>query len=106
VLSRTEAQPRVILEAMLMGVVVAVPADTAGFGLVADGRTGVFVEVDNGRDVLDAIAALVADPARMISIRREAAAFAKMQQQRSRLRWLSLLSAAGSRADFSAGLPG
>lgn len=92
--SRTEAQPRVILEAMLLGVVVAAPADTAGFGLVADGRTGVLVDADNGRGVLDAILTLSGDPGRVAWIRQEAAAFARVQQQGSRLGWLSLLSTA------------
>jgi hypothetical protein len=60
--------------------------------LVADGCTGVLVDADNGSNVLDAILALSMNPGRVTRIRQEAAAFARVQYQGSRLGWLTLLS--------------
>jgi glycosyltransferase involved in cell wall biosynthesis len=72
VLSRTEAQSRVVLEAMLAGVVVVTSADRACPDLVVPDVTGVVVDVDDPVACRRRILGLVGDPGRMAALRAAA----------------------------------
>ena len=87
VLSRTEAQPRVILEAMLAEVIVVATRTTGVTDIVSDGVTGVFVDADDPRSCHRRLADLVGDPVQAAAIRGHAARFAAGRLQESGDRW-------------------
>ena len=72
VLSRTESQSRVTLEAMLAGVVVLASGAGGVADLVEDGKTGFLVDPDDPDTVLRVLARLRADPVEAERIRRSA----------------------------------
>jgi glycosyltransferase involved in cell wall biosynthesis len=90
--SRSEAQPRTILEAMLSGVIVVAPQQGDGFDLVVDGRTGVLVDVDDLLSVRQKIALVTKDAARSAALRRNAFEFARMLLRDSRMPWTTLVA--------------
>lgn len=92
VLSRTEAHCRVILEAMLAGVIVLASPTCGSADLISDGRTGLLIRPDDPADVGARLAALAADPGRARAIRERAARFAARLAAGSRSSWCELLS--------------
>jgi glycosyltransferase involved in cell wall biosynthesis len=89
--SRTEVQPRVALEAMLSGVVVAVPLGTDGFGLVDDGVTGVHLDVECGPNCVAGLAALAQDREHRMILVRQALSLACRLFEESRSSWLEVV---------------
>jgi glycosyltransferase involved in cell wall biosynthesis len=102
--SRTEAQSRVVLEAMLAGVVVIVPADSGGTDSVVDDMTGVVVDPDNPASCRRRLIDLVHDPSRTAAIRARARQAALDQQRDATKRWRSFLTATAA-AEGSRGTP-
>jgi glycosyltransferase involved in cell wall biosynthesis len=90
--SRTEAHCRVILEAMLAGVIVLAAPTCGSADLISDGATGLLIRPDDPASVAAALAALAADPVRARLIRERAAAFAARLAADSRSAWRGLLS--------------
>jgi glycosyltransferase involved in cell wall biosynthesis len=90
--SRSEAQPRVVLEAMHAGVIVIAPLERQGFGLVRHGETGLLADVTNPRACADALAALCVEPARVHEMRRVAAAFATQLTRGSESAWKEFIA--------------
>lgn len=91
VLSRSEAHCRVILEAMLAGVIVLAAPTCGSADLVTPGATGLLIRPDDPASVGAVLAALAADPARARLIREHAAAFAGRLAADSRSAWHELL---------------
>jgi glycosyltransferase involved in cell wall biosynthesis len=92
VLSRSEAQPRAILEAMLSGVVVVASQRSGGFDLIVDGTTGVLVDLDDLSCVRRKITSLAEDTERSAALRRNAAELARTRLQQSRIAWPALVA--------------
>lgn len=91
VLSRTEAQCLVILEAMLSGVIVLASPTPASADLIVHGRTGFIVDPDDPMAILDRIRLLRAHPRHARLIREDAARFARSRISHSRAGWPALL---------------
>ncbi len=89
--SRTEAQSRVTLEAMLAGVIVLASVTCGSTDLIADGKTGMLVRPEDPASVGTALAMLAADPGRAQAIRKQAASFAASLATDSCSRWRRLL---------------
>jgi glycosyltransferase involved in cell wall biosynthesis len=92
VLSRTEAQPRVVLEAMLAGAIVVAAQGNGGVDLVSDGVTGVLIAADDPTCCRRTLVELRHDPVRMAAIRRQARAFALKELRDSRHQWRHFLA--------------
>jgi len=92
VLSRTEAQCRVVLEAMMSGVVVVAVATTGTVDLITDGVTGVLVPGDDPASCGDRLVQLAANPARVAAIRGRAVEFAAELLRESRRAWRELFA--------------
>ncbi|HLK00489.1 MAG TPA: glycosyltransferase family 4 protein [Streptosporangiaceae bacterium] len=91
VLSRTEAQCLVILEAMLSGVIVLASPTPASGDLIVHGRTGFIVDADDPAAIRERICLLRAQPGRARLIRDDASHFARSQVSRSNAAWSALL---------------
>lgn len=91
VLSRTEAQCLVILEAMLSGVIVLAAPIPACQDLIAHGRTGFIVDPDDAAGIRARICDLRAHPAQARMIRAAAARFARSLVTHSQAAWTALL---------------
>ena len=89
--SRSEAQPRVVLEAMHAGVIVMAPLERHGFGLVRHGETGLLADVASPRACADALAALRVEPARVGDMRLAAAAVATELRRGSESAWKAFI---------------
>lgn len=92
ILSRTEAHCRVIIEAMLAGVIVLASPTCASTDLITDDSTGLLIRPDDPADVRARLAALTADPGRDRAIRERAARYAVQLATDSRESWRELLS--------------
>jgi len=90
--SRSEVQPRVVLEAMLSGVVVVASKSSNGFDLIADGRTGVLVDLDDLSSVRQKIALVTNDSEQCAALRRNAFEFALARLRESPMPWASLVA--------------
>jgi glycosyltransferase involved in cell wall biosynthesis len=90
VASRTEAQSRVALEAMLAGVIVVAADDCGLASLVDDGVTGVLVDVDDVGAIRERLTELAGHPATMAAITRRACASAVGRLDDCRQRWQRL----------------
>ena len=91
VLSRSESQSRVTLEAMLAGVVVLGSGAGGVADLVEDRETGFRVDPDDPHSVLRALERLAADPAEAERIRRSAHERATRAFDSSRREWRAFL---------------
>jgi glycosyltransferase involved in cell wall biosynthesis len=91
VLSRSEAHCRVIVEAMLSGVIVLASRTCGSSDLIVDGVTGLLIWPDDPGSVAEALAALDADPERASAIRENAARFAVSLAASSRSSWCRLV---------------
>jgi glycosyltransferase involved in cell wall biosynthesis len=91
-LSRTEAQPRVVLEAMQAGVLVAAAPVTGAIDALVDGVTGLLVDVGEPKACRRRLAALAADTAAMEEMRRRAAEYARGHLAECRERWRGMLA--------------
>jgi glycosyltransferase involved in cell wall biosynthesis len=90
--SRSEAQPRVVLEAMHAGVIVITPVESHGFGLVRPGETGLLADLVNPCACAEALAVLRAEPTRLHRMRRAAAVFAIDLRRQSASAWTALIA--------------
>ena len=93
VLSRSESQSRVTLEAMLAGVVVIGSGAGGVTDLVENGETGFLVDPDAPESVLRVLEQLRADPAHAECIRRRARERAMRAFARSKREWRAFLLA-------------
>jgi len=91
ILSRTEAHCRVILEAMLAGVIVLASPTCGSADLITDGRTGFLISPDEPASVEASLAALAARPDNVRAVRERAAAFAARLVADSHSDWRNLL---------------
>jgi glycosyltransferase involved in cell wall biosynthesis len=91
VLSRSESQCRVALEAMLAGVVVVARPTGGILDVVRSGTTGVLVDPDDPAAVCTALARLAADSSDAAAIRRRAREAAVAVAERSRRDWRRFL---------------
>jgi glycosyltransferase involved in cell wall biosynthesis len=104
VLSRSEAQCRVALEAMLSGVVVIARAVGGLHDLIPDDEaTGFLVDPDKPESVLGVLLRLADDPAEAEHVRRRAREHASRVCARSRSEWRRLLLDVVSSARPSSG---
>jgi glycosyltransferase involved in cell wall biosynthesis len=92
VLSQTESQCRVALEAMLGGVIVLARATSGVSDLVVDGVTGLFVDQSDPESLRDRLAWLAASPAEAQAIRIRARALAERSFRSSHARWHAFFS--------------
>lgn len=91
VLSRSESQSRVTLEAMLSGVVVLARAAGGVADLVSDGATGFLVDPDDPESVRSALLRVAADPEAVEAARRRAHRHAVRAADASAREWRRLL---------------
>jgi glycosyltransferase involved in cell wall biosynthesis len=92
VLSRSESQCRVALEAMLSGVVVLARAVGGVHDLIPDdAASGFLIDPDKPESVHDVLLRLANDPAEAERVRRRARAHASRMCARSRSEWRRLL---------------
>jgi glycosyltransferase involved in cell wall biosynthesis len=91
VLSRSESQCRLALEAMLAGVAVVARPTGGILDLVRPGATGLFVNPDDPGAVRAALARLAADPEEAAAIRARARETAVIIADRSRREWRRFL---------------
>jgi glycosyltransferase involved in cell wall biosynthesis len=94
VLSRSESQSRITLEAMSSGVVVLARPVGGLRDLVADDETGFFVEPERPDAIRDLLLRLATDPARVDRIRRRARALADDVYAASLQGWRDILHVA------------
>ena len=107
VLSRTESQCRVVLEAMLCGVVVLARRIDGVSDVIVDGRTGYFVDPDEPQSVRKALDDLAADPSRGRELRARARQVAEEHLRSSCDGWLAFLAnATDARITVSSAFPG
>jgi glycosyltransferase involved in cell wall biosynthesis len=92
VLSRTESQCRVALEAMLAGVLVLARSSAGIADLVVDGVTGLLVEPGDPESIRSAVRLIAADPAAADGIRRRAQARAERAFEESLRDWRRFLA--------------
>jgi glycosyltransferase involved in cell wall biosynthesis len=90
-LSRTEARPRVIVEAMYAGVVVVAPRAGWAADLVADGDTGVLFDPGDPHGCRRCLTDLARDPARRRRLARRAAEAAPTLAATDLAGWRSLI---------------
>lgn len=93
VLSRTESQCRVALEAMLCGAVVLARRTDGVCDLVVDGRTGFFVDPERPQSLRTVLEAMAADPDGVGAVRAQARRAAEAHFRVSCDGWRSLLAA-------------
>ena len=91
VLSRSESQSRVTLEAMLSGVVVLARGAGGIVDLITDGATGYLVDPENPESVRGILLRLTADPAEAERVRRRALERATRAFADSRREWRDFL---------------
>ena len=70
--SRREGLPTVVLESAAAGIPAIVSRATGAVESVIDGQTGVLIDVDDHRALVDAVNALVSDPDRLSQLGRAA----------------------------------
>lgn len=92
VLSRSESQCRVALEAMLAGVLVVARPTAGTRDLVIDGETGFLVDPPDPELIRSRLSRMRADPPETAEIRRQALLIAEAAFAQSRARWEELLS--------------
>jgi glycosyltransferase involved in cell wall biosynthesis len=92
VLSRTESQCRVALEAMLAGAIVLARCAEGVSDLIVDGVTGFFIEPANPEAVRQVLRQLARAPAKMDAVRRSARLVAEERFDESRRAWTRFLS--------------
>lgn len=91
VLSRTEAQCLVILEAMLSGVIVLASPTPASGDLIVHGRTGFIVDADDPAAIREWVCLLRAHPNQARLVREDAARSARSRVSQSNAGWPALL---------------
>jgi glycosyltransferase involved in cell wall biosynthesis len=92
VLSRTESQCRLAIEAMLAGVVVLSRPVEGVRDLVDDGRTGFFIDPADPAAVRNLLRALRADPAELRRVRRDACDSARRPVDEAERAWPRLIA--------------
>jgi 1,2-diacylglycerol 3-alpha-glucosyltransferase len=91
VLSRTEAQPRIVLEAMAHGVVVVAGRDSGVDDLIRDGVTGILVDASDPGRCAEQLVALTRDRSLRERIGRQAVCFADRHRAACRRGWQEFL---------------
>lgn len=100
VLSRTESQSRVTLEAMLTGVIVLASPNAGLDDVVLDNVTGLFIDPDRPETVLEKLRYLGRFPSAAAGIRAHARAFALDLVNRSAHDWEDLMRAVLAQEDL------
>ena len=104
ILSRTESQSRVTLEAMLAGVIVLASPHTGLDDIVRDNVTGLFIDPGRPETVLEKLRYLGQFPLTAARIRACARAFALDLMSRSACDWIELVRTALDQQDLEAGI--
>jgi len=91
ILSRTESQCRVALEAMLAGVIILARPIYGLVDLVTDGVTGFLLDPDDPEAIRRRLLEIAGNPPEAQAIRGHALAFAEQAFQESQARWRSFL---------------